>query len=489
MRFLNTLIVFSILAFCMACQSTDQPADTAVTKATDPSETPEEIDEQFVAADRLYKENCTSCHENRMTAFIDRDWKNGKAWNKVYQSIEYGHAFMDKSADLSQLPDSAVVQLTDYILGSIEKKRNEAAGVEPDYEDVVTSEDLNFRAELVMEDLEIPWGIAQLPNGDLLVTDRNGKFYRQPADGGVKIEIGGVPPVKFVEQGGLLDVAVHPDFSSNQTIYLTYSKFKQGNEGEATTALLMAQLNNDQLTNAKDIMVALPYTNGKYHYGSRIVFDNAGHLYVSVGDRANRDVNPQDLSLYAGKIHRFNLDGSIPTDNPFVNTPDAIPSIWTYGNRNPQGMVYDTKRNLIWESEHAPRGGDEINIVRGGVNYGWPVISYGINYNGTRFTSLTEKDGMAQPEFYYLPSTGTCGLTVVNSAKYPDWQGDLLAGSLRYRYLSRLKMDGQKVVGEERLLENIGRLRSVIMGNDGYIYIGVEAPGRVYRLVPAEVAS
>jgi glucose/arabinose dehydrogenase len=335
--------------------------------------------------------------------------------------------------------------------------------------------------DTVATGLHIPWGLAFLPDGDVIITDRKGPVYRQ-RKGEEKKEIKGTPEVKFTGQGGMMDVELHPDFANNQVIYLSYSKPK--GEEESTTAVMMARLVNDELVDQKIILEALPYYSTGYHYGSRLEFDDQGYLFISIGDRGKRDIMPQDLAFPGGKIHRINADGSIPKDNPFVNTPGALPSIWSYGHRNPQGLIYDKENGILWETEHAPRGGDELNIITKGTNYGWPLISYGIEYSGGRFTDLTEQEGMEQPIFYYLPSTGTCGLTLVTSDRYPKWKGDLLAGSLRFQYVSRLKMENNQVVGEERLLDNIGRLRTVNEGPDGYIYISVEDPGYVFRLVP-----
>ena len=261
---------------------------------------------------------------------------------------------------------------------------------------LIQSEVQTFKLDTIVKGLEIPWGLDFLPNGDLLVTDRNGKFYRH-REGEDLHEIKGVPDVKYKGQGGLLDVEVHPDFASNQTIYLAYSKPK--GLTSSTTAILKAKLVNDVLEDGEIIMEALPYRDTRHHYGCRMVFDKDGYLFVAIGDRGKRDENPQSLDNHCGKVHRINADGSIPQDNPFVNTPNAIPSIWSYGHRNPQGLIIDKNTGIIWETEHGPRGGDELNIIQKGLNYGWPVISYGINYSGTRFTNLTEKEGMEQAHF------------------------------------------------------------------------------------------
>ena len=477
---LVSLLTIGLFSVFIACQD-GQPAAKEVKATTTVEEEEEEMSEEELYASRLYKKHCTSCHEASMKAFVDRDWKQGNSWNEVHQSIIKGHANISKAAAIKTISDADMEKLTDQILIALEKRTIESFDTEANWTGTIQSEAQTFKLDTIAQGLEIPWGLAFLPNGDVLVTDRNGKFYRQ-REGAAKQEIKGVPEVRYKGQGGLLDVTIHPDFANNQTVYLAYAESKGAKE--STTIILKAKLHNDELVAQKTIMEVLPYHTTRNHYGSRMVFDKDGYLFIAIGDRQNRDQYPQDLSVHPGKIHRLNADGSVPKDNPFVNTPNALPSIWSYGHRNPQGLVYDKATGTMWESEHAPRGGDEINIIQKGLNYGWPVISYGIDYKGTKFTKLTEQEGMEQPVHYYMPSTGTCGLTLVTGDKYPNWKGDLLAGSLRFRYLSRLKMDGAAVVGEERLLESIGRVRVVEMGEDGYIYIGVENPGFVFRLKP-----
>ncbi|CAM3902657.1 Glucose/Sorbosone dehydrogenase domain-containing protein [Pontibacter korlensis] len=288
-------------------------------------------------------------------------------------------------------------------------------------------------------------------------------------------------------QGGLLDVELHPNFEQNSIIYLSYSAFKEeGGKTLSTTAVMRAQLQGNQLTNQKVIFEALPYSTTRHHYGSRLEFDRNGNLYLSVGDRGNHDENPQSLQRHAGKVHRIKDDGSIPSDNPFVNKSGAVASTFSYGHRNIQGMVLHPQTGVLWTHEHGPRGGDEVNITEKANNYGWPAISYGINYNGTILTKLKEKEGMEQPLHYWDPSIAPSGMAFVTGNRYKGWEGDLMVGSLRFEYLARLKMEGNKITGEEKLLEDIGRVREVKMSPDGYLYVAVEEPGIIYRLVPAE---
>ena len=337
----------------------------------------------------------------------------------------------------------------------------------------------SFTHEVVTKEITLPWGMDFLPNGDMLVTDKSGKLYRVVKD---KVsEITGTPKVLFEGQGGLLDIAVHPDYAKNGWIYMSYSKGgKKDKDGKelGTTAIVRAKLEGNKLVGMQEVFEAQPYQPKRGHYGSRIVFDGNGYMYFSVGERQNREENPQTLRNHLGKIHRTYDDGSIPDDNPFRNSPIAMPSIYSYGHRNPQGLVFGPDGTL-WETEHGPRGGDELNIVVPGKNYGWPVISYGINYDGTSFTDLTAKDGMEQPVNYWVPSIAPCGMEFVTSGKYGDLQGDILVGSLSFQYVNRCVMENGKVVKEEKLLKGIGRVRTIEEASDGTIYVGVENVGIV----------
>ncbi len=433
-------------------------------------------------AEANYREYCASCHGEQLQTFIDRQWIYGNSWNEVFKAIKDGYPDDGMPAYDTAFTDKEIRELTDYILTGIETMTAEDFAEKPDFSGVIRSDALDFRLDTVTGGLGVPWGLAFLPGGDILITERSGAFHRFSEREGLR-PISGAPEVRDRGQGGLLDVEVHPDFENNQYIYLSYSKPVGGKQ---TTAVLRARLVDDRLTEQQVILEAEPALDTRHHYGSRLEFDKDGYLYLSVGDRGRRDDNPQSLGNHCGKIHRLHDDGRIPADNPFVDTPGAIPSIFSYGHRNPQGLARHPETGALWSNEHGPRGGDEVNRIEGGRNYGWPVISYGINYNGTKFTDLTAKEGMEQPEWYWVPSIGVCGMTFVSGDRYPAWKGDLLSGSLRYQYLSRLKMDGDRIVGEERLLKNIGRLRDVKMGLDGYIYLTVEDPGYVLRLVPVE---
>lgn len=355
---------------------------------------------------------------------------------------------------------------------------------DPVADDIITSDDLNFRLEIITENISgIPWGMAQLPNGDFLVTERSGKLYRI-TESGTLTEVTGLPDLVSNTQGGLLDIVLHPDFANNSYIYISYTSPDPINPGQTATAVARTQLSGNSLIQTEEIFTALPYFPTEHHYGSRLQFDQQGYLYISVGERAFRDVFPQALDNAHGKVHRIMDDGQIPADNPFINEPGAITSIFAYGMRNPQGLTIHPVTGEIWQGEHGPQGGDEINIIEAGNNYGWPEITYGINYDGTPISNFTALPGMEQPVHYWTPSIAPCGMTFLSGSLYGSWQNDLFVGSLKFQYLHRLKMSGNSVIGHEELLNDIGRLRDVYVGNDGYMYILVEGPGRLIRLVP-----
>lgn len=340
--------------------------------------------------------------------------------------------------------------------------------------DVLIVPNTAYGYEVVVPDLVNPWGLAFMPDGSLLITEKSGTIIHYKD--GKKTEVKDAPEVFNRNQGGLLDVALHPDYSNNGWIYFTYSS-TDGEEEGGHTALMRAQLKDHALVNKEVLYKGTPNTRRGHHFGSRIAFDAAGHVYFSIGDRGARDENPQDISRDGGKIYRIHDDGSIPKDNPFVNDEGAKQAIYSYGHRNPQGMALHPKTGDIWVHEHGPRGGDEINTIVAGKNYGWPIISYGINYSGTSFTEITAKDGMEQPVYYWVPSIAPSGMAFGKGATYKEFNGNIFAGSLKFQYLERLILENDKVVRREKLLEEIGRVRNVVMGPDGYLYIGVEGKG------------
>ena len=444
-----------------------------------------DVNNPIVVADAAanYKTYCAGCHGEKLESFVNRKWVYGNSWNEVYKAIKDGYPDDGMVAYDTTFTKKELAALTDYILIGIERVVADQLDERTNYDGVVTSEELDFRVETVVDDLSIPWGIDFLPSGEMLITERGGDFFLRKNNGNLQ-EIKGVPAVKSRGQGGLMDVTIHPDFAENKWVYLTFSKPNPDRSNTTTTAVARGKLNGNRLTDVEEIFVAEPYLPTNHHYGSRVVFDKEGFIYVSVGDRGRRDQNPQSLGNHCGKIHRLYDDGRIPADNPFAGQKAAMGSIYTYGHRNPQGLAMHPETGEIWEHEHGPRGGDEVNRLQSGNNYGWPMISYGINYNGTQFTDATAKEGMVQPAAYYVPSIAPCGADFVTGDRYPGWENNFLVGSLRFDYIDRCVIKDNQIVHQERLLKNIGRMRDIQMGPDGYIYFATEDPGKIYRILP-----
>ncbi len=442
------------------------------------------VSENMAAAEDYYEEYCASCHGKQVQEFVDREkWVHGSSREEMFEVVKNGAETDGMPAYGQVLTDEQVYNLVDFILAAIEDHKAEEFTSGENTDVIFISEGMKLKLEMVTENAESPWAITQSNDGTLFYTDKSGQLYSKK--GNDTQEITGLPAVKFKGQGGLMDVLLHPDFDTNQRIYLSYSKPKPGDANYATTAVFSGILENNSIVNGKDIYIAEPYVDTNHHFGCRMVFDNDGYLFVSVGERGKRDDHPQYLDNHPGKIHRLNDDGTIPSDNPFYNTPDAVKSIYSYGHRNPQGLCYNPETNKIYDNEHGPRGGDEINLIEAGKNYGWPVITYGINYVGTKITDLTHKEGMEQPIRYWVPSIATCGMEIITSDKYPAWKGNILSGSLKFNYLHRDVFDeNDDWVKEEKLFPEIGRMRSIEQCADGYIYIGMEEPGKIYRIIP-----
>jgi glucose/arabinose dehydrogenase len=351
--------------------------------------------------------------------------------------------------------------------------------------ETIRSEQASFRVETVAAPLENPWGMAFLPDGDILVTERPGRLRLIRAGRLEPGPIAGVPPVFAVGQGGLLDVAIHPDYAENGWLYLSYAGIDEA-AGGASTQVARARLGEGRLEDLEVIFRSNAVSTSGVHFGSRLVFGRDGRLFVSHGERGVGE-RAQDLARHNGKILRLADDGGVPEDNPFVGQADAAPEVYAYGVRNPQGLTLHPDTGALWEIEHGPRGGDEVNLIEPGVNYGWPVISWGIDYSGAPVgEGLREKDGLAQPLYYWDPSIAPSGMAFYQGDAFPEWQGDLFVGALSFQLLARLELDGTQAVAEERLLEGtLGRIRDVEIGADGYVYLLTdEVEGGLYRLVP-----
>ena len=339
---------------------------------------------------------------------------------------------------------------------------------------------VKISADTIVTGLQNPWGMAFLPDGRVLITERAGTI-RIVKDGKLEPQnVQNVPAVYANGQGGLLDITLHPDYNQNGWIYFTYSK--PGSGGGSTT-LTRAKLNGNSFTDLQELFVVKPFVGSGVHFGSRIVFDGQGYVYVSTGERGTKE-NAQSLATHNGKVIRLHDDGRVPDDNPFVNTANAQPEIWCYGNRNIQGMVYDKANNILWAHEHGPRGGDEINRIQKGKNYGWPVTTHGIDYSGSIISNDKEKEGIEPPVHVWTPSIAPCGMALVTSDRYRGWKGNLLVGALAGQHIARVEVDGNKIKGEEKLLNGMARFRAVTEAPDGYIYAVTEGPGMFIRLTP-----
>jgi glucose/arabinose dehydrogenase len=347
------------------------------------------------------------------------------------------------------------------------------------------SEEGAFKLVVLIEGLDHPWGLAFLPDGRMLVTERRGRLRLIDGDRLDPEPVGGLPAVSAYGQGGLLDVVPHPDFHRNRLIYLSYAAAGPGGFG---TEVARGRLVGHRLEQVETVFRALPKFDGGRHFGSRLVFDGEGLLYISLGDRGHRP-NGQDLGTHPGSIIRLRDDGSIPADNPFVGRSGARPEIFTYGNRNVQGMTIQPGTDRVWAHEHGPQGGDEVNIVRAGANFGWPTITYGRNYGiGSRIGEGTHKEGMTQPVLQWTPSIAPSGMAFYHGERFANWKGDLFVGSLKFEYLARLEVDGERITRQERLIEGVlGRIRDVRQGPDGFIYLLTdESNGVLARIEPAD---
>ena len=356
----------------------------------------------------------------------------------------------------------------------------------------VDSERVSFAVDRMTDGLEHPWGMAFLPDGRMLVTERPGRLRLVDADFEIHPEpLDGVPTAFARGQGGLLDVVLHPDFEENQLVYLSYSYLANGGAG---TAVARGRLADGGLEDTEVIFESNGLASGGRHFGSRLVFDNDGYLFVTHGDRGERE-QAQNLANHTGSLIRLHDDGSVPEDNPFVGRQDAMPEIFSYGHRNAQGIALHPETGVVWKHEHGPRGGDELNIIRpGGLNYGWPEMTDGVEYATGRSIGVDVDEApehIETPVWVWTPSIAPSGMAFYDGDAFPEWQGNILVGALAYQLLARLELDGEEVVHEERLLEgDIGRIRDVRVGPDGLVYLLTDAAdGGIYRLSPVDEGS
>lgn len=439
-------------------------------------------------AQPLYLKHCASCHGQDLNggmaqSLTDKVWLFGAEDHYVYRNIKFGIQHRGMPSYQHALTDEEIRQ----IMGLIFSSEDRAGAEKPLLPERIETRDYHIRIEVWAEGLTVPWGLAFASDRLAWVTERPGRL-REIRDGRLDpVPVQGTPEVLNEGQGGLLDVAVDPEYAQNGWIYLSYSHaINSGSDGErprAMTRIVRGRIRDHTWTDPQVVYEADPefYTDTRHHYGSRIVFDPQGLLYFSVGDRGARP-QAQDLSRPNGKIHRIHPDGTVPEDNPFIGRTDVLPSLFTYGNRNVQGLAVHPETGQVWASEHGPMGGDELNVLKPGINYGWPEITYGRNYNGAVISEFRKKHGMAQPTLYWNPSIAVCGIDFYTGSQFPLWQNHLIAGALKYEEVRILNVETERVLHQQVILKNAGRVRDVACGPDGAIYVVLNRPGTILRL-------
>lgn len=445
----------------------------------------------------VFAEYCASCHgagleDGSAPSLFDKEWTHGSDLASIRKNISEGIEAVGMPGFAEGLSEAEIENLVVYLKSGAPEAEEKVVESEtsPTSETTLVAaiDDVdNIQNQIQVDDwvtgLDEPWGIHFIDDR-VLITEKKGKLKLATSADGTdwKVsEISGIPAVNNTRQGGLLDVATDPNYAQNRWVYLTFSHALEGTSGPSMTKLIRGKIVDNQWTEEETLFQAHAdeYLDTGFHYGSRITFDDQGHIYFSIGDRGPKE-QAQDRDRPNGKIHRINMDGSIPDDNPYLDA--KYPSIYSYGNRNPQGLIWHPDTGVLWETEHGPKGGDELNAIMSGVNYGWPKISYGINYNGTILTEDQALPGMAQPVSQWTPSIAVCGLDVYTGDLFPEWKGRLLAGSLAFQSLRLIEVDGDKYQSEVEILKDNGRIRDVTTGPDGAIYVAL--PRKIVRLSP-----
>lgn len=445
--------------------------------------------EEQTKGEKIYQQYCSSCHGPKLQggnaqSLVDGVWQFGSGRGYVTQTVKFGVQHLGMPGYEDTLTASQVKQVVDFLMDA----ENNASPPKPQIPKQIQTRDYDITIETIAEGLEVPWSIAFIDNDTFLVTERPGRL-RKIVNGQLLSEpIQGTPMVLSEGQGGLLDVAIDPKHKDNGWVYLAYSHALEesgDNRPGAMTRIVRGRIKDNTWTD-QQILYEAPhetYRTTRHHYGCRIVFDKKGHLFFGIGDRGAME-QAQDWSCPNGKIHRIFTDGRIPEDNPFVNRKDALPTIFAYGIRNPQGMAIHPVTDQLWENEHGPLGGDEINLIEAGKNYGWPVITYGRNYDSSIISKLTEKEGMEQPILYYTPSIAICGQDFVRGDLFAKWKHYQLNGALKYEEVRLTDVKDNRVLHDEVILKNAGRVRDVACGPDGAIYAVLNQPGTIIRLTP-----
>ena len=390
--------------------------------------------------------------------------------NSLFDLVNFDNRTRKKTTDMRSFP---ILFLSLIMLSCNARQQAPTEGL-------IQSEALQFTIDTLATGLENPWSMAFLPDGRILIAERPGRL--RVFENGQLLEepIAGLPDIWVHGQGGLLDVVLHPNFEENQLVYLGYAA--RGGDG-GNTAISRGKLVGNTLTDMELLFHGQPFTSRPHHFGTRIVFDGEGYMFFTIGDRGEQE-NAQRLSNHNGTVMRLHDDGQVPLDNPFLNEPDAQPEIWSYGHRNIQGMGLHPVTGDLWAHEHGAQGGDEINHIFRGENYGWPRVTHGINYDGSMITPDTTLPGMVDPVLHWTPSIAPCGLAFVSSEKFPGWENNMLVGALAGQHIHRVVLEENRVTHTERLLEGFARFRDIRQGPDGYIYVLTEGPGLFFRIVP-----
>ena len=440
----------------------------------------------------LYGKNCASCHGANLgggnaASLVDGIWQFGAEDGYVFRNIKFGIAHLGMPSYEAALNDGEIRAIMSYIRES----ENKVGAQKPPIAKEIETLDYKINVEIFAEGLEVPWAIDFVDENVALITERPGRL--RVVENGKLLDdpVKNTPEVLNEGQGGLLDVAADPDYNENGWIYLAYSHELtsgfDGNRSPAMTRIVRGKIENNSWTDEEVLFEAAhdSYRTTRHHYGCRIVFDPQGHLYFAIGDRG-AGYQAQDFTLPNGKVHRINKDGSIPEDNPFVDEDGAVKSLFSLGNRNIQGMAIHPETGELWVTEHGPMGGDELNLIESGKNYGWETITYGRNYNGTIITEETHRPGMEQPNLYWRPSIAVCGLDFYRGDLFGKWKNKLLVGALKYEEVRLLQIEGDNVVHQEVIVKNQGRVRDVSTGPEGAIYVVLNKPGTVIKLMPQD---
>jgi len=440
----------------------------------------------------LYLTFCAQCHGPDLNganapSLIDGVWKYGGEHGYRVRNVKNGLTDLGMPSFGASLTDNQIEAIIDFV----EQAEKEGGATKPPPPDFLQTLDYDVNVDIWVEGLQIPWAIDFIDANTALITELPGRLWVVKNGNMLADPVVGTPEVVYSGQGGLLDVAVDPEYAENGWLYLAYSHEIARVQGQrrspAMTRVVRGRLKDNSWVDQEVIFEAPheTYRTTRHHYGSRIVFDADGYLYFSIGDRGAKN-QAQDLDRPNGKIHRIHRDGRIPKDNPFVGREGALATIYSYGHRNPQGISVNPVTGRVWDGEHGPMGGDELNVIAVGKNYGWPEISYGRNYNGTILTEFVRKAGMEQPAFYWKPSIAICGINFYQGKLFSQWNNKLIVASLKYEDVRVLSVEDDRVMHQEVILKSAGRVREAVTGPDGAVYVVLNRPDVILRLTPSE---